>query len=467
MSVGFINPLGEPAEWIDKNEFLYTWTDGQPVVDRTLFADGSGEVSWLRIGTNDVDGVWSVRLEAGDQSSLSNYALTQIQLPEQPTETIGIQMRHYRGSLSDTYYSALVPSSVAVDLQAHLGWVIKQLSEVQGIQSLQIPDIYLAGNENLFSELAAATGTFVGFEDGFYRRSGNRPGIYIRTDTFRADLQALLTHEYVHLVLDEIASGRSLPSWLNEGLAKYIEIELGLIGERPNATKFRLYRAADLVKQAALDGDIINLPDLESQESWNSQTSQNRISLQYAEAYMAISYLTETYGDKAALGMIKSMGRGLNLPLAIEQEIQFDYIKFQNGFYRWLESWQDQEREEVRVYLDTLDEILGADRDISRRRTEELGSNTSFFQPVPAKEELLADAQALLDRLGGTRAPSNADGLIYLNRNVQWLALELEFVQTGQNSKINQANQMIPEINGREGRIVQDISDLKVVYNLE
>ena len=471
VTVGFIDPLGNPSEWINENEFRYALTDGNPVVDRTLIADGSGQVSWVRVGTNDVEGVWSVRVETEDESTFENYLLSQLQLPDQPSETIGIQMRRYRGSLSDTYYSSLVPSTVAVDLQSHLGWVADRLSQDQGVQSLRIPDIYLAGNQNLFSELAAATGTSVGFEDGFYRSSGTRPGIYIRTDTFRTDLQALLTHEYVHLTLNEIASGHSLPPWLNEGLAEYLEFDLGLMGERPNATRFRLYRTADLVRQAALDDALLKLPDLESQETWNSQKDDDLISLQYAEAFMAISYLTETFGDKGAVGIVKSMGRGFNLPLAIEEAIQLGYPEFQTGFYRWLETWQNPEREAVRAYLETLDEILETDAKISSRRTEELNSELPLFQRVPAKEELLADAHALMDRLGQTPVPSNASSLnseasSYLVTLVRWLALELEFTRTGVDARRIEANQMIPEIQGRAGLVRRGITDLKVVYNL-
>jgi hypothetical protein len=186
---------------------------------------------------------------------------------------------------------------------------------------------------------------------------------------------------------------------------------------------------------------------------------------------MAISYLTGTYGDKAAVGIVRSMGRGLNLPLAIEDQIQLDYGQFQTGFYRWLETWRDPEQEAVGAYLETLDEILAAHAEISRRRSEELESELRLFQRVPAKEALLADAQALGDRLKRTPAPANAAKLNaeasnYLATLTGWLALELEFTRTGVDAKRIEANQMIPEIQGREGLVRQGIADLRVVYNL-
>ena len=119
-------------------------------------------------------------------------------------------------------------ATLAVDLQAHLSWVADEIRERLGIQSTTIPDIYLAGNRTLFEEVAAAAGTIVGFEAGFYRKSGNRPGIYMRTDFLRTNILRLLNHEYVHLVLDEISLNLELPSWLNEGTARYFEYTLNL-----------------------------------------------------------------------------------------------------------------------------------------------------------------------------------------------------------------------------------------------
>jgi len=214
------------------------------------------------------------------ESTVENYSVSQFQLAGREPELVGIELRKYQGFVSDTYYSALVPATLAVDLQAHLIWVAEQIQERQGIQSTTIPDIYLAGNRTLFEEIAAATGTIVGFEAGFYRKSGNRPGIYMRTDFLRTNILRLLTHEYVHLVLDEISLDRELPSWLNEGTARFFEYTLNLESERPDATRLRLYRDADLVKSAAVDGTLIDLRELESLEIWNGQTDDDRVNLQ-------------------------------------------------------------------------------------------------------------------------------------------------------------------------------------------
>ena len=39
----------------------------------------------------------------------------------------------------------------------------------------------------------------------------------MRTDDFLTELQRTLTHEYLHLAMDELAREQPLPAWLTEG----------------------------------------------------------------------------------------------------------------------------------------------------------------------------------------------------------------------------------------------------------
>ena len=90
-----------------------------------------------------------------------------------------------------------MPSALAVDLQSHLGRVVEELRERLGLQSGAIPNIYLAGNMQLFEQIAQATGVDIGFEQGYYRSGSIHPGIYMRADDLLSELQGTLTHEYV------------------------------------------------------------------------------------------------------------------------------------------------------------------------------------------------------------------------------------------------------------------------------
>jgi hypothetical protein len=72
-----------------------------------MFADGSGTATWLRIGTLDSEGIWGVNLTIDGEQTVENYSVSQFQLSNQGTELVGIEMRKYQGSVSDTYYSLL------------------------------------------------------------------------------------------------------------------------------------------------------------------------------------------------------------------------------------------------------------------------------------------------------------------------------------------------------------------------
>ena len=346
--MGFTDPLGRAAQWVTENEVSLVGSTDVPVTERALYADGSGQVSWIRIGAMDREGTWTVNVTVNGESNTVTYPVSQLQLVLQDSEILGVELSRYQGSTSNTFYSSLVPAATAVELQAHLAWVVDRLAEDLGVQSNQIPDIYLTGNQNLLQQVAVATGDDIGFEDGYYRGSGTRPGIYMRTNLFRSSVQSILTHEYTHLVLQEVASGRSLPSWLNEGLARHTEYGLGLEGVRPNAVKLVLYRSADSAKAAAISGTLPSLLSLESQIDWNAQSDDDRINLQYSEAYMAIRYMAETHGSSAPIDVVRAMGRGSVLAAGILEVTGQQYRDFRDSFLEWLKVWEDPERERER-----------------------------------------------------------------------------------------------------------------------
>ena len=471
IAVEFVGPRGEPAEWITEDEARFAWIDGAPVTERTLYADGSGRVRWVRIGTQDREGVWSVRITVGGQTTTVSYPISQLQLPEQQRETVGAEFHRHQGLAADIYYSGFVPSTLAVDLQEHLAWVTDELWERLGIQSRQIPDIYLTGNRGLFEEVSRAIGEEVGFEAGYYISRGPRPGIYMRTDFLRSEVRMLLTHEYLHLVLDELAGSTPLPAWLHEGLAKYYEYEFSLQGERPNGARRLLYRNADTARSAALSGALLSLPSLESQADWNSQIDEARIRLQYAEAYMAVRFLTENHGANAPIDIARALAGGARLTDALQGSIALSYGEFQERLEGWLETWEDPTRTQIGEYIRTLDGIMSSEDAISQRRATDLESGDPLFQRVPVKRALVSDAEELVRELRNTPHPPRLeslhdDTLAYLATVVEWLSLELEYAETGMDSRRTQANEMISEIQARTNLVRRAIERERFTFHI-
>lgn len=470
VGVEFIDPLGRPADWITKEEVHIFQADGTLVTKRKLYADASGEISWLRVGTQDQEGAWNVEITIDGRTTVVTYSVSQLQL-QMEQETLGVELRRYQGLVSNTLISSLVPSALAVDLQSHLGRVVQELRERLGVQSASIPNIYLAGNRPLFKQLAqAAAGIDVGFKQGYYLSGGFHSGIYMRTDDLLTEVQGTLTHEYVHLAMDELALDEPLPTWLTEGLAKYYEYEIGLLGLRPDATKLSIFYSTDEARSAANTGALVPLPSLESLASWNSQAGEERISLQYSEAYMAVRFMVETHGAAAAADVVRAIGRRLTLAAAIQNTLGLPYAEFEQRFVTWLIDWEDPERAEIALYIETLEGILNSVDAISQRRAAELGSATPLVLRITFNSALHSDAQALENTLLAMTPPEvladlHQEALSYLDRYVQWLALQLEYVETGVNAIIIESNGMIEEINVREFLLTNGVIDVKFVYN--
>ena len=439
---------------------------------RVFFADGQGKAQWTRIGAQDKEGAWSANITVDGETSSVSYTVSQLQLASSGNQTVGVEMRVYAGSASETFYSSLVPSTLAVDLQAHLAWVVGQLKDDWGVQSRQIPDIYLAGNDSLLRQVAQSTGTTIGFEDGYYRSSGIRPGIFMRTDFYATGVRSILTHEYTHLLLQESAQDKQLPAWLNEGISRDSEHRLNLLGARPSAGLLRIFQDADTAKTAAIAGALPNLTSLESQSTWNSQTNGEQVNLQYATSYMAARYLVETYGPLSPIDIIKRLGGGQPLTAAVLQITGIQYLDFRTRFVQWLQQWEDPDSAEVRPYVSTIQSIIDSVKDISRRRALDLDSSAHRSSRIPVKAGLVDEATKLLAQLNALTPPStqtdlHQSTLEYLGAVARWLTLELNYLETLTDSLLDEANGTIPEISAREYELGQDISTVKFVYNLD
>ena len=471
VEIEFVDPRNEPAEWVTDDEGHFTRENGDPVTKHTLYADGAGTLDWLRVATKDAEGVWTVRVDIDGVSHTVTYPVSQLQLSMEKVDTVGLEMRRYQGSVSDSYIASLVPASFAVDLQAHLDWVVRRLNEEYGLRSTQIPDIFLLGDRTNLEIISRATGREVGFEAGFYRNTGPRPGIYMTTDEYRTGVQRLLTHEYVHLLVDELARGPETPAWLNEGLAEYLEAKLGLESERPSVTRLLVYRQMDRVQQSHAAGLGLSLPGLESPLSWSQQTDENRIRLQYGTAHMAVKYMIEELSAEGPIEIMRRMGGGASLPEALRDVLGTSYAEFQQRFGAWVSTWTDPEREEMRGYVERMNSIYNAVDEHVDRRNESLGDSQGQSQRAAILHEVTAALLDIYQDLLTVTYPESVKALhdefdAYVGTIVDWLALERDYAATGRDSKRTEANDMLPEVNARGARAWRSLNNLQYVYQV-
>ena len=229
-----------------------------------------------------------------------------------------------------------------------------------------------------------------------------------------------------------------------------------------------LYYSADLAAANAQAGTLFPLKTLESRRDWNAR-SGDEVSLQYAQAHMAVRYMVDTYGVRRVTDVIGRLSPVTNLERAIQQATGISYAVLEQRIVEYLKTWEDPDREAVRAYATALNGILEKDADISDRRSQVL--NLPVAERRPTYESLVSEAHALLEELKGT-APSPAvhmlhdDALAYMVRRVDWLSLELEYARTSEFSKQMEANDMLPEINARSTGVYRGLWSVRSTYRL-
>jgi len=360
---------------------------------------------------------------------------------------------------------------LVADLQEPLSDTVLLLE--RRIQSAMgsVPDVYLPGNRELMNLVSTVTGINLDFEDGYYINGGQLPGIFMRTDLQGTEGRRLLTHEYIHHVFGGLANDEILPGWLTEGLSKYYEFDTALSGPRSDATRLRQFTSTDLARAAARSDSLFSLAALNNQNDWDSRTDQGELALQYAEVYMAVRILMETYGPLAGKDLVEVIGLGTSLSESLETVTGLDIRVFESQFNRWLERWEDPERAPLSNYLIELDAILAKETANSEQRAENLGTSMTRQESISSNaaldqstEELVAALQLLSPLERARELQQQAEDT--LSRVLEWLSLELQASQTQDNVPLRAANAMIPELSARGFTLKRNLSNLKFIFNI-
>jgi hypothetical protein len=138
-----------------------------------------------------------------------------------------------------------------------------------------------------------------------------------RDDEAPESLYIILTHEMIHLAVDEIGKGRC-PYWLDEGLAVFLSQEL------PE-------EYADILEQAVKQDKTLPLAALQRPLPGNAEEDLRRLA--YAEAADVVAYLAETVGWDSVRGVIRQCG--LREIPAILGELGLNDYLIEQGWKRW------------------------------------------------------------------------------------------------------------------------------------
>jgi tetratricopeptide (TPR) repeat protein len=124
----------------------------------------------------------------------------------------------------------------------------------------------------------------------------------------RDDLDRVLSHEYVHALV-AMVGGRTVPAWLNEGLATVLEPAGSEDAEAPLArTRVR--------------------PDLSKLHRSFVDLSRHDAEIAYASAARAVRRLIEQRGAPAIVALLQDLAQGATFASAFQRRIEIPYEDF-------------------------------------------------------------------------------------------------------------------------------------------
>jgi len=427
---------------------------------RTVHADESG---WAELGPSQIEntvGSREIRISFNGTSSDVNYTVTDIKLEQQGSQTIGnpgIFLRLYQTpSFSRYYYSSGIPAAAVVDLDAYLTSVKEQLGRIWDIKTLPKPTIYVAENFDVYTDMVSVI--YPGGEPpvGFFLRIAGSSGIYLSSPS-----RTILAHEYVHWVLAVLNNGLPMPDWLNEGAADFYSDLVQR--DEPSQLRPAEFQTADLVGEYLLDK---SLPALSSIEIPGPDPSTA-----YAVSRMAVWYLVETFGEQTIGEVVRNLSTGIDIQEAVLQATAVEYSVFEGQYGTWMSTWEDEEREAVRAYTRELGRLLDAESGLIERRGEYIASNLSFASKLPIKSEIYAESSVLAQEIRDLEPPTETESLhqeaqVYFQRFEEWLRLESAYTDSDTFPFLQQANEMIAEIDSRRNILRSHLSAVEFAYSI-
>lgn len=134
-------------------------------------------------------------------------------------------------------------------------------------------------------------------------------------------IRALLYHEYMHVVLRDIA-GRNLPYWLNEGLAEVAEAHI-------------IAPQLDQLLQARQEQKLFSLKSLEKPFS---RFKGQQAALAYQQSYSVVNFLIDEYGWHHARDLVFALGRGVSIGQAVDETLGDYDLSYQTFEEYWREA---------------------------------------------------------------------------------------------------------------------------------
>ena len=161
----------------------------------------------------------------------------------------------------------------------------------------------------------------------------------------------------------------------------------------------------------------------------------------------------------------------MSLSRAIQDVLGISYQELRQLVNTWITEWSDPQREEVRSYVEQMNSRYAALDEEVDRRNESLDDNLTRSQRAAVLREVVATIGDIQVGLASVTHPEPAQLLhdefrIYVDTVVEWLTLERDYADTGQDRKRTDANDMLPEVNARGVEVWRSLNNLQHVYRV-
>ena len=338
---------------------FYVDPRGRVAGSLSVRADAGGEATWRRESLGDSPGDWSVQLRGENGTRLTvAYRLTELELPLEDVVSEGTSFSLYRTPEGRIFFDPAVPAAMAVLIAQDFS---DGLSQVQLDLDYQLDgglDFYLLPDNASLVREAEAGGAeeIAGFEAGLSLYAFPRSGIYL--DVSGSPLLGMphvVAHEVVHQIAARIEANRNAPLWFIEGVADFEGFKAGLARFPEQERQWRR-QARNIVRDAVVAGDWIDLTTLGGYEVWQRGGQLERLNLMYSQAFVTVDYVARTYGDHTLRPLLEGLA---------DSPTELDAV-FQRLFAMSFAEFQQRVRSSV-VELDTYEREIAALIDYARR----------------------------------------------------------------------------------------------------
>ena len=134
------------------------------------------------------------------------------------------------------------------------------------------------------------------------------------------NIKTIIIHETVHILVGQIVGEARVPRWLNEGLAVYFSGDTNYFGGKE-------------ISRAQLTRQLIPLETIDAVLGFE----KNKAHLAYQEAYFAVVYMIEQYGESAIPELLRNLRTSGNFNVAFRMTFGQSLYQFEQEWRLYLE----------------------------------------------------------------------------------------------------------------------------------